>query len=217
MAGYADMSGRFTGWPEAAYDVLLRLDGDPSMAERERLRPERERLVRKPMVALLQDLADAEPAFDDFWVASFRLTVSWWQHQYATIRIAHNVVYGLRFDLDGLRVSGGWWSSDRDQLERFRTVVADEERGAELAGLLDDLRAVGARVSGNTMTRVPRGFPADHPHAELLRHRSLLGKLPLGCDDWLHTPAVVERVLAACTTLQPLVSWFAENVDGDHR
>lgn len=206
------MTGRFTGWPEEAFEVLLRLDGDPSLTERERLRPEREQLVRRPMVALLQDLADAEPAFDDFWVAGFKLTVSWWQHQYATIRIARNVVYALRFDLDGLRVSGGWWSSDTAQAERFRAAVATEAGGSELEAILHEVRATGATTGGNVMARAPRGYPKDHPRADLLRYRSLLAKRPLGCDDWLHTPDVVDRVLTACKEVQPLVTWFADNV-----
>lgn len=205
------MSGRFIGWPDEAFEVLLRLDGDPSVAEREALRAERERLVRRPMVALLQDMADAEPAYDDFWVAGFQKTLSWWQHQYATIRIARHVVLGLRFDLDGLRVSGAWWLPSRAQVERFRAVVAGGG-GEMLDSLLDDLRQQGFVITGDVMNRVPRGYPGDHPHELLLRHRSLIAKHPLGCDDWLHTPEVVDRALTGCGRLEPFVSWFAEQI-----
>jgi hypothetical protein len=38
--------GRFEGWPEEAFDVLLQLEGEPTMEERRRLRENRERLVQ---------------------------------------------------------------------------------------------------------------------------------------------------------------------------
>src|SRR5580698_2922821 len=41
------MATQFHGWPEQAYDVLLELDGDPARETRERVRRERETLVRK--------------------------------------------------------------------------------------------------------------------------------------------------------------------------
>src|SRR5262245_11306563 len=100
------MTRRFTGWPVEAFDVLLQLDGDPPLAVRERHRKDRERLVREPMVALLQDIADADPAYEDFSVWHYGKTVWWWQHQAAAVRIAPNLELGMRFDLDGLQIGG---------------------------------------------------------------------------------------------------------------
>jgi hypothetical protein len=65
------MPGRFTGWQEQAFDVLLELDGDPSVEVRDGLRRDRERMIRQPMIALLQDVADAAAAYEDFSVWSF--------------------------------------------------------------------------------------------------------------------------------------------------
>ncbi|MGH3487864.1 MAG: DUF2461 family protein, partial [Actinopolymorphaceae bacterium] len=60
-----------------------------------------------------------------------------------------------------------------------------------------------------------RGYPVGHPRAGMLRHRSLIAKRPLGCEDWLHTPAAVDRVLAAFAELRPLTSWLATYVAGN--
>jgi hypothetical protein len=82
---------QFTGWPRQAYDVLLQLDGLPSNETRERLRKDRERLVRRPMIDLLNDLADDNPRYADFSVWGYGKDPFWWQHQGGIIRIARCV------------------------------------------------------------------------------------------------------------------------------
>jgi hypothetical protein len=51
------VTGDFAGWPRAAFDVLLELDGDPSAEVRRRCRRDREELVRRPMIELLNAVA----------------------------------------------------------------------------------------------------------------------------------------------------------------
>ena len=207
------MHRRFTGWPTSAYDVLLELDGDPPLAVRERCRSDREQLVRAPMIALLQDLADADLSYDDFTVEGFVSPYyGRWQHQLARIRIARNVTIDLAFDLDGLHLSGLWWPAAPEVLQRYRTAVAGESSGADLSEILRRLEADGRRITGDVMKRMPRGHAADHPRADLLGHRSLTVELPLGCEDWLHTPDVVDHVLAASAELRPFTSWFTTHV-----
>lgn len=209
------MERRFTGWPTTAYDVLLELDGDPPAAVRQRCRRDRERLVRRPMIALLQDLADLDEAYDDFTVEGFVSPhFGRWQHQLAAIRLARNVTVGLTFDLDGLCLSANWWPAEPAQLQRFRAAVADDSRGAELAELLAELPEPIRSLIGGPMTRMPRGIPADHPRADLLRLRSLSTEFPLGSEDWLHTAEALDHVAAAVQRLRPLTSWFVSHVTG---
>lgn len=207
------MSRQFTGWPTAAFDVLLELDGDPPKAVRERCRQDREQLVRRPMIALLDDLADADESYEDFTVEGYVSPYyGRWQHQYAAIRIARNVTIDLAFDLDGLRLGCRWWPAEPAHLQRYRTAVADDTLGAELADILHVLQKPDRRITGNSMKRMPRGHAPDHRRADLLRFRSLSYDMPLGCEDWLHTPAVVDHVLAAAADLRPFTSWFATHV-----
>lgn len=204
------MCGRFSGWPKAAFDVLLRLDGDPPADVREKCRQRREQLVRQPMIALLHDVADADPAYEDFSVEGFRSPAyGRWQHQYATIRIQRTLVLGLAFDLDGLHVRGAWRPAAPTEVECYRQAVAEEVSGDELVEVMRTLREKGFELAGNALKRMPRGHPADHPRAEWLRHRSLVATRPLGCEDWLHTPHTIERVLTAFEELDPFTAWFA--------
>lgn len=57
------------------------------------------------------------------------------------------------------------------------------------------------------MKRVPRGYPPDHPRADLLKHRSLIAA------GNLESEAVrgVEPVYRACERLRPLLGWLAEH------
>ncbi|MFI8930764.1 DUF2461 family protein [Streptomyces sp. NPDC053474] len=206
------MRGRFTGWPERAMDVLMRLQGEPSHTTRERCRADREHLVRQPMIALLHEVADADPRYEDFSVWHYRTDAWWWQHQGAVIRLGRKVEIGLRFDLDGLRIQGAWWYPDPGQVDAFRKAVAAEGSGRHLAALVEDVRKKGYEISGDVMKRPPRGYPVDHARTHLLRHRSLIAARYLGDGDWLHTPEAVDRVLSAAADLDPLLRWLVRHV-----
>jgi uncharacterized protein (DUF2461 family) len=199
---------RFHGWPEDAYAVLLTLDGDPSRETRERVRPRREQQVRQPMIDLLNDLADADSWYEDFSVWGYASTAYWWQNQCAVVRVARNVYLGLRFRLDGLRVSANWQYADPEQIALFRAAVAADESGDALAGLVSSLSADGHEILGDVMKRVPRGYPADHPRAELLRHRSLTAARELEPDS----VRAVGPVYRACERLRPLLDWLTDQV-----
>jgi uncharacterized protein (DUF2461 family) len=200
------MGMRFHGWPERAYAVLLELEGEPSRETRERVRRHREELVRKPMIDLLNDLADADPWYDDFSVWRYASTAYWWQNQSAIVRVARNVDIGFCFNLDGLQVKAAWWYADSGQIALFRAAAAADESGRALEDLVTSLAADGHDIGGDVMKRVPRGYPADHPRAGLLRHRSLIALRDLESD----TVCDVEPVYRACERLRPLLVWLAE-------
>jgi len=207
------VTGGFEGWPRDAFDVLLRLEGEPSAAVREDCRREREELVRRPMVELLDVVAGADPAYEDFSVWGYGdVLLQAWQRQSAIVRLARNVELGIRFDLDGVEVGLAWWYAPSEQIERYRAAVADAGTGPRLVAILRRLEREGFVISGDLLKRPLRGYPVDHPRAELLRHRSVIASRALGCDDWVHSPAAADRVLAAFSQLRPLARWLVKNV-----
>ncbi|MFD3373918.1 MULTISPECIES: DUF2461 family protein [unclassified Streptomyces] len=206
------MRGQFTGWPEQAMDVLWQLQGEPTHATRERCRADRERLVRQPMIALLNEVADTDPRYEDFSVWHYRTNSWWWQNQSAVIRLGRKIEIGLRFSLDGLRIQGAWWYPDPGQVDMFRKAVASEGSGRELLAIVEDVRKKGYDISGDVMKRPPRGYPTDHSRTNLLCHRSLIAARPLGCEEWLHTPEALDRVLSATADLDALLTWLVRHV-----
>lgn len=198
---------RFHGWPDQAQAVLLRLGGEPSRETREQVRRHREQYVRQPMIDLLNDLADVDSWYEDFSVWRYASTAYWWQNQCAVVRVARNIEIGFRFNLDGLRVSAGWWYAGSEQIAMFRGAVAADQSGSALQDIVSSLATDGHEILGDVMKRVPRGYPAEHPRAELLRHRSLLAARELECD----AVADVEPVHSTCQRLRPLLAWLCEH------
>jgi hypothetical protein len=203
----------FEGWPRSAFDVLLELDGEPSAEVRRRCRRDREELVRRPMIELLNAVADADPRYEDFSVWGYgEVLIQAWQRQHAIVRMGRNVELGVRFDLDGLEVGLAWWYAPSVQIERYRSAVAAPGSGRRLVAILRSLEREGFVISGEQLKRPLRGYPTDHPRATLLRHKSVIATRPLGCEDWIHTPTAAGRVLAAFSQLQPLTRWLVKNV-----
>jgi len=201
------MGSPFHGWPEEAYAVLLQLEGEPSRDTRERIRRQREVQVRQPMIDLLNDLADADPWYEDFAVWRYASTAFWWQNQCAIVRVTRNVEIGFRFNLDGLGISANWRYADPEQIARYRAAVAADESGRELHSLVMSLATQGHEILGDVMKRIPRGYPADHPRADLLKHRSLIAACELESDSVRD----VKPVYRTCERLRPLLSWLAEH------
>jgi uncharacterized protein (DUF2461 family) len=199
---------RFHGWPEQAYAVLLTLGGEPSRETRERVRRDREQQVRQPMIDLLNDLADTDSWYEDFAVWRYASTAYWWQNQCAVVRIARNTDIAFRFSLEGLRISAAWWYAGPEQIALFRAAAAADASGQTLADLVSALAADGHEIRGDVMKRVPRGYPSDHPRADLLRHRSLVAACELEPD----AVGDVGPVYGACERLRPLLGWFAEHL-----
>lgn len=208
------MDPSFTGWTEDAFALLERLEGDPLPSVREAERKAQERLVRAPMIALMEELARADEAYEDFSVWSpGRATLWGWQAQGTVIRVAPSIELSVTFTLDGLFVRGAWFYPQPGQLDRFRRAVAGERSGRRLASILAALAEQGCELSGDLMKRMPRGYPPDHPRAELLRHRSVLANRWLGSGAWLQTAEPVERVRVALGELSPLMQWCVQHLD----
>jgi hypothetical protein len=201
------MGTRFHGWPEQAYEVLLQLSGEPSVQTRERVRRDRERYVRQPMIDLFNDLADVDPWYEDFAVWRYASTAFWWQNQCGIVRVARNVEIGFRFNLDGLRIRAAWWYGDSAQIGLYRAAAAADGSGQELEKLVSSLAGDDYEILGDVMKRIPRGYPADHDRAGLLMHRSLAAAGDLDAE----TVRDVEPVYRVCERLRPLLGWLAEH------
>ena len=53
----------------------------------------------------------------------------------------------------------------------------------------------------------PQGYAADHPHIELLRHKSLVLHKSYGFDEVIHTPKLLPMIRSDWRAARPLVDW----------
>jgi Conserved hypothetical protein (DUF2461) len=202
------------GWPEGADDLLLRLQGEPSPAVLRAHRAEHDRLVRRPMQALCDALGEVD-GYGRAWVSALSDNPSTWQRTVASVWIARRVRIDVVFCLNELVVEGGWTGKSTDQLWRYRAAVDSDRSGGRLTEIVADLGKVGFGLTEDRLTKLPRGYSADHPRVELLLRRTVFARRDLGSGPWLHTAEVVDHVRVAFDQLQPLTSWFVAHVATD--
>ena len=118
----------------------------------------------------------------------------------------------VQISADGLRVAGGCWRLESDQVARYRRAVADDVQGPRLEAEVDALRRRGSSIDGDRLIRTPRGWPSDHPRVELLRHKALHASQDWAPADWLHERTALERVRDAWRQFAGLNQWLADNV-----
>ncbi|MQA06993.1 MAG: TIGR02453 family protein [Pseudonocardiaceae bacterium] len=220
MSGHHD-ERRFTGFGEHAVEFFDGLIADNSKAYWQDNLETYRADVRAPMEALLAEL---EPEF----ATGFGTGKVFRPHR--DVRFAKDKspykthcgaviergrgggAYYVQISADGLLVGGGCFRLATDQLTRFRTAVAGELAGTRLVRILGTLRAKGWQVEGGKLATRPRGYPADHPRTELLRHRNIYVTRRWQPDDTLHEPECHGRVREAWLAVREFNEWAADHV-----
>src|SRR5689334_7644318 len=135
----------FSGWSPEAVEFFQDLQTDNTKAYWSAHKDFYEASVREPMAELLDELSGefgpgriARPYRD----IRFRADKSPYKTEiYATLDRGGYV----RFSADGLTAALGYYMMTAAQLERYRRAVDDETGGAQLAGVVERLRAEGLR------------------------------------------------------------------------
>jgi uncharacterized protein (TIGR02453 family) len=208
----------FTGFPDEGLVFYEGLEADNSKSYWTEHRQDYERHVRAPMQALADELAaefGRAKLFRPYRDVRFSSDKTPYKtHQGVVLSLEGGGVGSVYVQVaaDGLTVAGGAWRLEPDQVERYRRAVADDLQGGRLAAEVDRLRAAGYAIGGDQLVRTPRGYPADHPRAELLRHKALHASAQWTPEDWLHGREALDRVRAAWREFGGLNRWLADNV-----
>ncbi|MCE5292118.1 MAG: DUF2461 domain-containing protein [Nocardiaceae bacterium] len=203
----------FAGFPVAALDFYEDLEADNSKAFWTEHKDTYESAIKKPMEALVAELG---PEFGEAKI--FR---PYRDVRFAKDKSPYKTQQGAWFgessnyvaiDASGLMVAAGYWETASDQVGRLREAVAADISGTELEGILADLEKAGFEIGGEQLTRVPAGYPKDHPRADRLRFKTLTARKQFGAPAWLATPKAKKHVVDAFHTMQPLTSWLQQRV-----
>ncbi len=202
---------QFRGFPERALIFFEGLEADNSKPYWTDHKDGYEQDVRAPMLALLAELEDEFGTGKIF--RPYRdVRFSRDKTPYKTNAAASVEGFYVSLSADGLFLGGGLYHPAPDQLDRLRRAVADDVQGAALERVVGTLRTAGFEVGGDRMTRAPRGYPADHPRIELLKHRSLVASRHWEPEPWLHTRTAFSRIRDAWRGVAPLNDWLHANV-----
>ena len=203
----------FSGWPIEAVEFYEGLQADNSKVYWQAHKEVYEQCVRGPMEQLLAELSNEfgpgklfRPYRDVRFSADktpYKTTCA------ATLGRAY-----ISFSAEELAAGGGLYMPDAPTLKRYRIAVDREKSGTELAGIVADLHRAGYRTMAHEVLKTtPRGFPADHPRIELLRHKGIAMMKTWPAGAWLGTSEAKDRVVATLRAGVPLNDWLARYVD----
>jgi uncharacterized protein (TIGR02453 family) len=206
----------FTGFPDAALDFYDDLEVDNTRSFWEKHKPVYLESVRQPMTAMCEALA---PEFGDAKVFRPYRDVRFAKdktpyktHQGAFVAAGPSTGWYVEISARGLRAGGGFYEASGERLGNIRDAMADDKSGPRLQRVLRKLEKDGFEISGERLKTSPRGYDADHPRIELLRHKQLFAAKHFGFDG-LDSPDVLDRVRAEWRSLRPLVEWIATHAE----
>jgi uncharacterized protein (TIGR02453 family) len=203
----------FTGIPMAALDFYEDLEADNSKSFWLAHKHIYDESVKAPIEALVAELQD------EFGPGKFF-------RPYRDVRFAkdktpyktHQGVYFaesrryFHISAAGLLVGGGYYELASDQIDRWRRAVDDDIASKGLAAALVRAGAAKLEFGGEQLSRVPAGYPKDHPREDLLRRKSMTLRRDLGFPDWLATPRTKKEIITAWRAMTPLIDWLNSHV-----
>ena len=111
-------------------------------------------------------------------------------------------------------MGGGFYAPESSHLVRIRRHIAETHPALHrLVEARAFRRAVGS-LDGEQLTRVPRGFPRDHPAAELLKYRNFLA----GCEfpaEFACDAAFYPTLVGTFKAVMPLVRFLNRALEDD--
>src|SRR3954462_8755354 len=171
------VSASFDGFPVAALDFYDDLKVDNTKAFWEKHKAVYDEAVKAPMTALCAAL---EPEFGTAKIFRPYRDVRFAKdktpykaHQGAFVRVGEATGWYVEVSPRGVRTGAGFYEASSARLAAFRVAVAHDRFGPELERHLARLEKQGFEIGGDRLKTTPRGYAADHPRIELLRHRSL--------------------------------------------
>jgi uncharacterized protein (TIGR02453 family) len=208
-------AGVFAGFPVAALDFYDDLETDNTRSFWAAHKDVYDTAVKGPMTALTATL---EPEFGPAKVFRPYRDVRFAKDKtpYKTSQgafVASGPATGwyVQIGAPGVLVGAGFYEAGSARLAEIREAIADDRRGRQLQRLLTVLTLSGRELGGDRLKTSPRGYDADHPRIELLRHRSMVVSRSYGFEPVIHTAELLDRVREDWRALRPFVRWVTEN------
>ncbi|MEZ5096505.1 MAG: DUF2461 domain-containing protein [Nocardioides sp.] len=206
----------FSGFPVAALDFYDDLEVDNTKSFWEAHKQVYADSVKAPMQALCGTLAaefGEAKIFRPYRDVRFSKDKTPYKtHQGAYVPVAPATGWYVQLSARGVMTGAGFYEADSARLGRFRDAIADDRTGPELGKLLAKLTRAGFEVGGDRLKTSPRGYAADHPRIELLRHRSLTVSHSVGFEPVVHTPELADLVRRDWRATRPLLDWVVSHV-----
>jgi uncharacterized protein (TIGR02453 family) len=115
--------------------------------------------------------------------------------------------YYFAISPENIEIAGGIYTPDRDVLQAVRQHIADNHKDFRRTFETAKVRKLFGELSGESLTRVPKGFAADHPAADLLRRKHYL--LDAHADAALSTtPKLLGEIVTRIEAMTPFIEFL---------
>jgi len=130
------------------------------------------------------------------------LGITFWDGKHSKLE---NPGYFFHMNSESAYLYGGLHMFSKPILEAYRQAVVDNNLGPKIQSAID---AVGSskdyEVDGEQYKRVPRGFDAEHPRADLLLYKGIWSRSPKMNSDELTSPALLALCARHAEAMAPL-------------
>jgi len=126
-----------------------------------------------------------------------------------------NSTFMVTFAPGRVALGAGLRYLERDQLRAYREAVASEVTGLRLAAAIDEAEAGGFAIEGSHYKRVPRGYPAEHPRAELLKFNAIWATHDEPVPDAFGSADFVDYCLERLEATRALHGWCVDLLERD--
>ena len=208
-------AAEFAGFPVAALDFYDDLEMDNTKSFWEAHKRSTTTSVKAPMTALTprwsRSSAQAK-VFRPYRDVRFAKDKTPYKtHQGAYVPPGRRPAGTSRSCRPGVRVGVGFYEASSPRLAAIRAAVADDRPAPSSQDPAPASRRTGWELGGERLKTSPRGYDADHPRIDLLRHKSMtLGTvLRLRADD-PHAGAARPGA-KDWRAARPFVEWIAAN------
>jgi len=116
---------------------------------------------------------------------------------YVTAGKKQGACYYFHFNAEELLVFAGVWSPDPDELLAIRGLIAQDHDELRHIVSARKVRSEFGELQGEQLSRMPKGFPADHPAEAWLRQK-----------QWYLEGTVSPRLITSPRLLPELVRYF---------
>jgi uncharacterized protein (TIGR02453 family) len=125
--------------------------------------------------------------------------------------LAKHACGGLYFSVSPaeIEIAGGVYMPEQEQLLAIRTHLAGHHERFRRLMRARKLRALLGEMMGEQLARVPKGFPSDHPAADLIRYRQWLWDVTLDAP-LAATPKILDEVVSRFRAMIPVVEFLNE-------
>lgn len=209
----------FRGFPPEAIEFLTELEANNDREWFKANRGRYDEYLVAPATALGDDLSDLGRAklFRPWNDTRFRAAPPIKEQLGLALGYEGAGGFYVELSLDGLMVAAGLHDPAPDQVERMRRAIDTPRLAASLTKAIGAAQAAGLELNEPDLVRGPRGYPQDHPRADLLRRRRLTVAMREPVGGWLERPAAGKRIRERLDASAPLVRWLRNHVGPSDR